>query len=298
VVRAIGDPVTRFREDKLRMLRAVRFAARFGYVISPPTAVAITGMATGIQEVSAERIRDELTKILTEGAAQRGFELLDSTGLLPVPAVLPEIAAMKGVEQPPQYHPEGDVWVHTLTMLAQLPTGCPLTLAWGVLLHDVGKPPTFKPPSGPNDRIRFDGHAEIGAVMAEAICKRLRFSNGDTAQIVALVANHMKFKDAAAMRPATMKRFVRLDLFPEHLELHRIDSLSSHRMLNNYDLVRRFIAETPPEEVRPPRLVTGADLKEMGFVAGPVFKEILAATEDALMWVKSNFEPRGEVAGH
>ena len=310
VIRAIGDPVLRFREDKLRMLRAVRFAARFGYVISPPTAVAITGMAAGIQGVSAERIRDELTKILTEGAAQRGFELLDATGLLAVPAVLPEIAAMRGVEQPPQYHPEGDVWVHTMMMLAQLPAGCPLTLAWGVLLHDVGKPPTFKPPTGPNDRIRFDGHAEIGAVMAEAICKRMRFSNDDTAQIVALVANHMKFKDAAAMRPATMKRFVRLDRFPEHLELHRLDCLSSHRMLQNYDLVRRFIAETPPEEVRPPRLLTGTDLKEMGFPAGPVFKVILTATEDAqldgrlrtreeaLSWVNSNFGPGSGSAGH
>ena len=310
VVRAIGDPVIRFREDKLRMLRAVRFAARLGYVISPPTAVAISGMAGYIQEVSAERIRDELTKILTEGAARRGFELLDATGLLGVPAVLPEIAAMKGVEQPPQYHPEGDVWVHTMIMLAELPAGCSPTLAWGVLLHDVGKPPTFKEPTGPSDRIRFDGHAEIGAVMAEAICKRLRFSNDDTAQIVALVANHMKFKDAAAMRPATMKRFVRLDRFPEHLELHRVDCLSSHRMLQNYDLVRRFIAETPPEEVRPPRLLTGNDLKEIGFRAGPVFKEILAATEDAqldgrlktreeaLAWVKSNFAPENEVIGN
>jgi poly(A) polymerase len=310
VVRAIGDPVIRFREDKLRMLRAVRFAARLGYVISPPTAVAISGMAGYIQDVSAERIRDELTKILTEGAARRGFELLDATGLLSVPLVLPEIAAMKGVEQPPQYHPEGDVWVHTMIMLAELPSGCSPTLAWGVLLHDVGKPPTFKPPTGPSDRIRFDGHAEIGAVMAEAICRRLRFSNDDTAQIVALVANHMKFKDAAAMRPATMKRFVRLDRFPEHLELHRVDCLSSHRMLQNYDLVRRFIAETPPEEVRPPRLLTGNDLKEMGFRAGPVFKEILAATEDAqldgrwktreeaLAWVKSNFVPESEAMGN
>ena len=309
VVRAIGDPVTRFHEDKLRMLRAVRFAARFGYVISPSTVVAITGMATGIQEVSAERIRDELTKILTEGAAQRGFELLDATGLLPVPAVLPEIAAMKGVEQPPQYHPEGDVWVHTMMMLALLPPGCSPTLAWGVLLHDVGKPPTFAPPVGPNGRIRFDGHAEIGAVMAEAICKRLRFSNDDTAQIVALVANHMTFKDVAKMRPATLKRFVRLDRFPEHLELHRADCLSSHRLLQNYDFVRRFIAETPPEEVRPPRLLTGTDLKDMGFTAGPRFKEILTATEDAqldgrlrtreeaLSWVRSNFAPGDAASG-
>jgi poly(A) polymerase len=306
VVRAIGDPVTRFREDKLRMLRAARFAARFGYVISQSTSVAITGMAAEIQQVSAERIRDELTKILTEGSARRGVELLDALGLLLV--VLPEVAATKGVEQPPQYHPEGDVWMHTRMMLEQMPAGCSPTLAWGVLLHDVGKPPTFAPPAGPNGRIRFDGHAEIGALMVEAICKRLRFSNSDAAQIVALVANHMKFKDAAAMRPATMKRFVRMDRFSEHLELHRVDCLSSHRMLNNYDLVTRFIAETPPEEVRPPRLLTGTDLKELGFRAGPVFREILAATEDAqldgrlrtreeaLAWVKSNFQPAGEDA--
>jgi poly(A) polymerase len=279
LIRAIGDPETRFAEDKLRMVRAVRFAARFGYTIEPRTLDAIKKLAPQINQVSAERLRDELTKILTEGAARRGFELLDQTGLLP--QLLPEVAAMKGVGQPPQYHPEGDVWVHTLIMLEKLEAGGSGTLAWGVLLHDVGKPPTFTPPDGPGGRIRFDGHDEIGTRMAEAICRRFRFSNEQTLQIMALVANHMRFKDVLKMRPATLKRFVRMDRFDEHLELHRVDCLSSHGSLENYDYARRFIAETPPEQVRPPRLLTGDDLKDMGFKPGPAFKEILEALEDA-----------------
>jgi poly(A) polymerase len=197
IIRAIGNPEDRFREDKLRMIRAVRFAALFRYAIESGTFVAITKLAPDIFQVSAERIRDELTKILTEGAARRGFELLDETKLLP--EILPEIARMKGVEQPPQFHPEGDVWIHTLMMIEQLKPGCSPTLAWGVLLHDVGKPPTFTPPSGPDGRIRFDRHVEVGAKMAEDICRRLRFSNDDTAQIVALVANHLRFKDVGHM---------------------------------------------------------------------------------------------------
>ena len=274
-----GSSEERFREDKLRMVRAVRFAARFGYVIEPATFRSHRKLAPEIHQVSAERIRDELTKLLTEGAARRGFELLDESRLLP--ELLPEIARMKGVEQPPQFHPEGDVWTHTLMMLEGLPAGCPLTLAWGVLLHDVGKPPTFTPPSGPNGRIRFDRHVEVGTRMAEEICRRLRFSNEDTDQIAALVANHLRFKDVPQMKPATLKRFVRLDRFDEHLELHRLDCMSSHRNLDNYDFVQKFLAETPPEEVSPPRLVTGDDLKNLGFAPGPQFKEILQAIEDA-----------------
>jgi poly(A) polymerase len=279
VIRAIGEPGRRFSEDKLRMLRAVRFAARFGYRIEPATFAAIQKLAPQIHQVSAERIREELTKILTEGAARRGFELLDETGLLA--QVLPEVAKLKGVEQPPQYHPEGDVWIHTRMMLEKLAAGAPATLAWGVLLHDIGKPTTFEPPSGPNGRIRFDGHAEIGTRMAEEIAERLRFSNEDTDQIAALVANHMRFKDVQAMKPATMKRFARLERFDEHLELHKYDCLSSHRNLDNYELMRKFLAETPPEEVAPPRLLTGGDLLGMGFPPGPRFKEILNAVEDA-----------------
>lgn len=286
VIRAIGQPEQRFAEDKLRMARAVRFAARFGYRIEPHTFAAIRAMAAQITQVSAERLRDELTRMLTEGAARRAFELLDETALLAV--VLPEVAPMKGVEQPPQFHPEGDVWIHTRLMLAGLAAGCSPTLAWGVLLHDVGKPPTFAPPNGPEGRIRFDGHVEVGTRMAEEICRRLRFSNDDTGQISALVANHLRFKDVPQMRLGKLKRFVRLPKFEEHLELHRLDCLSSHRNLDNYEFVQRFLAETPPEQVRPPRLITGEDLLAMGYRPGPAFKEILRAVEDAQLESKLN----------
>jgi poly(A) polymerase len=279
IIRAIGKPEERFREDKLRMIRAVRFAARFRYAIHAATFSAIVKLAADIGQVSAERVRDELTKMLTEGAARRGFELLDESRLLP--ELLPEIVAMKGVEQPPQFHPEGDVWTHTMMMIEQLAAGAPATLAWGVLLHDVGKPSTFSPPSGPGGRIRFDEHVEVGTVMADKICRRLRFSNDDTEQVAALVANHLRFKDVHRMKLATLKRFVRLPRFDEHLELHRLDCLSSHRNLEAYDFVRRFIAETPPEQVRPPRLLTGDDLMGLGFRPGPQFKEILGAIEEA-----------------
>jgi poly(A) polymerase len=279
IVRAIGDPQLRFAEDKLRMMRAVRFAARFGFRIEPETMAAAQGLAAQITQVSPERIREELTKLLTEGAARRGFELLDETRLLAV--VLPDIARMKGVEQPPQFHPEGDVWIHTRMMLEKLQPNCSPTLAWGVLLHDVGKPPTFAPAKGPGTRIRFDGHVEVGARMAEHICRSLRFSNEDTEQIETLVANHLRFKDVPQMRTATLKRFVRLPRFEEHLELHRLDCLASHGSLEAYNFVQRFLAETPPEKVYPPKLVTGDDLKDMGLVPGPRFREILLAVEEA-----------------
>ncbi|MGA9885342.1 MAG: CCA tRNA nucleotidyltransferase [Candidatus Acidiferrales bacterium] len=279
IIRAIGLAEDRFREDKLRMVRAVRFAARFHYAIEAQTVGAIKKLAPEIRQVSPERLRDELTKLLTEGSAGRGFELLDETGLLI--ELLPEIARMKGVEQPPQYHPEGDVWVHTLLMLEKLPVGCSPTLAWGVLLHDVGKPPTFTPPAGPGDRIRFNEHAEVGTRMAEDICRRFRFSNGVTEQIAALVANHMRFKDVPQMKPATLKRFVRLHDFEEHLTLHRLDCSSSHGNLENYDLVKQFLRETPPEQVRPPKLISGDDLIALGLRPGPEFKTILEAVEEA-----------------
>ena len=281
LVRAIGDPDRRFTEDKLRMLRAVRFAARFGYAIEPATLTAIRKHASEIHVVSAERIREELSKLLTEGAARWGFELLDETGLLR--QLLPEIVAMKGVPQPPQYHPEGDVWVHTLMMLEGLPRGVSSTLAWGVALHDVGKPPTFRPASMTGDRIRFDGHVDVGVPMAAEICRRLRFSNDDTDQICALVGNHMKFKDVAQMRESTLKRFVRLARFPEHLELHRLDCTASHGNLTAYETVQQFLATTPAEAIRPPRLLTGNDLLRMGYVPGPEFQKILTAVEDGQM---------------
>jgi tRNA nucleotidyltransferase/poly(A) polymerase len=279
VIRAIGDADRRFTEDKVRMLRAIRFAARFGFEIEHKTFAAIRRHAGAVTEVSAERIREELTKLLTEGSARAGFELLEKSWLLSI--VLPEIASMKGVQQPPQFHPEGDVWIHTLLMIEGLAAGTSPTLAWGVLLHDVGKPPTFKPISQTGDRIRFDGHVDVGVRMAEAICKRYRFSNEETEQIVALVENHMRFKDVDHMKSSTLKRFVRLPLFEEHMELHRLDCLSSNRNLESYEQVQRFLAETPAEQVRPQRVLSGNDLSQMGYSPGPLFREILRAVEDA-----------------
>lgn len=298
LIRCIGDPERRFTEDKLRMLRAVRFAARFGYHMEQKTSEAILNRAPEIHSVSAERIREELSKLLSEGAARRGFELLDKTGLLA--QVLPEISALKGVAQPPEYHPEGDVWTHTLLMLEGLPAEGPRTLAWGVLLHDVGKPVTFRPISVTGDRIRFDGHVEAGVSITEEICKRLKFSNEDSELIEALVANHMKFKDVGQMRKSTFKRFIRQPHFDEHLELHRLDCLASHRRLDAYDLVRKFLSDTPPEEVRPRRLLTGDDLHEMGYVPGPNYQIILQALEDAQLEgaLSSKAEARQYVERH
>ena len=276
IIRTIGDPEHRFAEDKLRMLRAVRFAARFEYKLDSKTLHAIQGLASQIRQVSRERVRDELTKMLTEGHAKRAFELLDQTGLLE--QVLPEISKMKGVEQPPQFHPEGDVFVHTLLLLEKLPAGSSPTLAWGALLHDVGKPPTFRVAP---DRIRFDGHVDIGVKMADEICHRLRFSGDDTKQILALVDNHMRFADVQRMNPSTLKKFLRLPGFDEHLELHRIDCLSSHGLLGSYEYAREKLQTMPPEEIRPKPLITGDDLISAGYEPGPRFKEILNAIEDA-----------------
>jgi poly(A) polymerase len=276
VIRAIGDPQRRFGEDKLRMLRAVRFAARFDYAIAPETLSAIRHLSEQIAQVSRERVREELTKMLTEGHARRAFETLDETRLLR--EVLPEISAMKGVEQPPQFHPEGDVFVHTLLLLAKLPAGCSLTLAWGALLHDVGKPPTFRVAP---DRIRFDGHVEVGVKMAAEICRRLRFSNDDTGQILALVDNHMRFGDVQRMKESTLKKFLRLPGFDEHMELHRIDCLSSNGITESYEYVREKLQTMPPEVIRPQPLITGQDLIDAGYEPGPLFKEILGAVEDA-----------------
>jgi len=276
IIRAIGDPKHRFGEDKLRMMRAVRFAARFGYVIEPATFAAIRALAPQIHQVSCERIRDELTRMLTEGHARRAFELLDETGLLR--EVLPEISAMKGVQQPPQFHPEGDVFVHTLLLLENLPQPCPETLAWGALLHDVGKPPTFRVAE---DRIRFDGHVDVGVKMAEEICGRLHFSNDQAEQIIALVHNHMRFGQVQQMSESTLKKFLRTPNFAEHLELHRLDAMAGNRIFTCYDFAREKAASIPQEAMRPTPLVTGDDLIAAGYEPGPRFREILSAVEDA-----------------
>ncbi len=276
IIRTIGNPQHRFAEDKLRMLRAVRFAARFEYTVERSTLAAIQPLADQIAVVSRERVRDELTRMLTEGHASKAFLLLDESGLLQF--VLPEISAMHGVEQPPEFHPEGDVFVHTLLLLDNLPQPCQPTLGWGALLHDVGKPATFRVAP---DRIRFDGHVDVGVKIAQDICRRLRFSNHDTEQILALVENHMRFADAMKMKESTLKKFMRLRDFDEHMALHRADCLASHGKLSTYEFIRQKQAEIPPEKMRPAPLVTGNDLIAAGHVPGPRFKEILSAVEDA-----------------
>ena len=274
VIRAIGDPAERFEEDHLRMLRAVRFAARFGFEIEAATLGAIRSLHSRIARVSSERIRDELVRILTEGGARRGFELLDVSELLN--DILPEVAAMKGIAQPPEFHPEGDVWTHTLIMLGGLEEPS-TTLALGVLLHDVGKPGTFRIA----DRIRFDGHVELGESLARDILNRLRFSNSDIDQVIGLIANHMRFSHVHQMRESTLKRMLRLNRFEEHLELHRLDCASSHGHLDNYEFAKAKFEQSPPEVLRPARLLTGDDLIRAGYPPGPEFSRMLELVEDA-----------------
>ncbi|MGC2658065.1 MAG: CCA tRNA nucleotidyltransferase [Bryobacteraceae bacterium] len=274
IVRAIGDARVRFEEDHLRMLRAVRFAARLHFRIEPVTMAAVQEQAPAIHRISAERTRDELIRILTEGDARRGLELLDESGLLT--EVLPEVKAYQGVAQPAEFHPEGDVWIHTLMMLAKLDRPS-VALAFGVLLHDVGKPPTFRVA----DRIRFDGHAEVGAQIAARILTRLKFSNDQIDQIVALVANHMRFKDVMQMRPSTLKRFLRRPDFEEHLELHRLDTQASNGYTAAYDFVRDQLGHLGEEELRPRRFINGKDLIEAGYQPGPLFSKALEAVETA-----------------
>jgi poly(A) polymerase len=274
VVRAVGDPRKRFEEDHLRQLRAVRFAARFQFNIDPGTMTAIRELKSSIHRTSAERIRDEVTKMLCEGAAKRAFELLDETGLLE--EILPEISAMKGVEQPPDYHPEGDVFTHTLLLLEQL-NGHPMTLAYGALLHDVGKPPT----KTVEDRIRFNAHDAVGAKIARSICNRFHMSNEETYEIVWLVAQHMRLGAIQQMREAKRKRFVREAGFPHLLELCRMDCMASHRDLGLVHWVEKYMASLKPEELRPTPLITGEDLIRLGYPPGPLFAEIKQAVEDA-----------------
>lgn len=275
LVRAIGRPDERFREDHLRLLRAVRFAARLNFQIEPETFAAIARNASRIAGVSADRVRDELSLMLTSLYPRQAFELMDRTGLLA--AILPEIKAMQGVEQPAEFHPEGDVWTHTMIMLEGLvePT---LTLALGVLLHDVGKPATFERAT---DRIRFNGHVEEGVRIAREILNRLRYSNETIEQVLALIANHMKFKDVPRMKESTVKRFIRMPGFDEHMALHRLDCLSSHGSLSNYEWIGRRREELPPEVLKPEPLIDGKDLIEAGYRPGPPFKALLHAVEEA-----------------
>jgi poly(A) polymerase len=281
LVRAIGEPGLRFEEDKLRMLRGVRFAARLGFEIQAETMRAMRRHAAKLGQVSAERVREELTRMLTEGGARRAFEILDESGLLE--RVLPEVARMKGVRQPPEYHPEGDVWMHTLMLLEQLPAGASCELAWGFLLHDVGKPATFQPPDPKQagDRIRFNGHVEVGVRMAEVLLERLRFSNESRARIVELIRHHMQFGDVKAMKESTLKRFVRMPHFEQHLALHRADCLAAHGKLGMWEFAKEAWERDEPATVRPAWLVTGKELIAAGYKPGVRFKEMLRTVEDA-----------------
>ncbi|MGQ0549861.1 MAG: CCA tRNA nucleotidyltransferase [Armatimonadota bacterium] len=298
VIRTVGDPTERFLEDRLRMLRAIRFAAELEFAIDPPTLDAITALAPQVAGVSAERIRDELVRLLVAPGRAAGVRLLESTGLLRV--VLPEVPAMRGVPQPPEFHPEGDVLTHTVLALEYLEEPSPV-LAMAVLLHDVGKPPTFSV----SDRIRFHNHPAVGAAMAEAICQRLRFSAADTRAIVTLVADHLRIGDLPAMRPGRAARFLRRAEIDDLLELHRVDCLASHRNLATYEWVvqaRRGMSAEPP-----PRLLTGDDLIALGYPPSPRFAEMLEAAEvaqaeeefttreEARAWIRARF-PEGEVS--
>lgn len=278
VIRTIGDPTERFEEDRLRLLRAVRFAARLGFRIDEVTEEAIRRMAGEITSVSWERIRDEVLKILTGPAPRRGFEMLQALGLLR--PILPEVAAMGGVPQPPGFHPEGDVLHHTLLLLENLPSRSMVT-ALGGLLHDIGKPPTYSE----TDRIRFNRHEIVGARMADDVCRRLRLSRREREEVVDLVARHMKFAFVKEMRESTLKRFLRKENFADHLALHKADCLASHGVLDNAEFceqkIQEFDASDREEALRPRPLVNGHDLIRWGFSPGPRFKEILTAVEDA-----------------
>ncbi len=299
LVRAIGDPAQRFAEDRLRLLRAVRFATVLDFEIEAATWEAIVRAADTIGEISAERIREELVRIFLSSHRARGWDLLDASGLMR--QILPELEAMKGCEQPPQFHPEGDVFQHTRLMLQLLPDEVSLPLVLSVLFHDIGKPPTSSVDE--EGRIRFNGHDRIGAEMTEALMQRLRFSRAEIDATVEAVRQHMVFKDVPNMRIARLKRFMARPTFVDELELHRVDCASSHGMLDNYEFLQRKREEFANEPIIPPPLVRGDDLIALGMKPGPRFGEILEAVEtrqlegglrdreEALAWVKKEYFP-------
>jgi len=269
-IRAIGDPVARFTEDRLRLFRALRFAVQLGFEIESSTWGALVSLAPESKVISPERVRDELVKIFISPNPARGLDLMHDSGLLAI--WIPELLEMRGCAQSPEHHPEGDVWVHTRLLLAHLKNPSPV-LAFSALLHDVGKPRTSKTES--NGRIRFFGHEGVGARMAEEILRRLRFSNDDIGAITACIANHMAFKDAPHMRVSTLKRMLARPTFSEELELHRIDCTSSHGQLDIHAFLQDKLSEFSQEEIKPKPLVTGHDLQELGAKPGPAMGKIL-----------------------
>lgn len=278
LVRTIGDPEERFGEDRLRMVRAVRFASCLGFELDGAALSAVRNEAAAISVVSGERIREELVKILTRRNPGNGLRLLSSSGLLR--HFLPEVECMHGVRQPPQFHPEGDVFEHTCLVMDMLygNTGGRYSeeLAVAALLHDVGKPPTYSE----SDRIRFNGHDRVGARMSEGICRRLRFSKKQIKRISELILEHLKFKDVFNMRKSTLKRFLSLPYFEEHMQMHLADCMASHGQTDAYDFIREKMEEYGREEIKPPPLLSGRDLIDLGYSPGPVFSEILGQVEE------------------
>ena len=297
VIRAIGEPNLRFQEDHLRLLRAIRFAARFDYEIEAETWNSIKSNASGISKISKERIRDELTKILLNENRVLGFDLLVESGLME--HIIPQILQLKGCEQPPQFHPEGDVFVHTRLMLSLLKDAPSIELVLSVLLHDIGKPATYSFDEEA-DRIRFNGHDKLGAEMSEQILRDLKFSNSIVEDVVQMVANHMTFKDVQKMRQSKLKRFMSRSTFNDEIELHRVDCLGSWGGLDNYDFLNKKMVEFANEPIIPQPLLTGKDLIELGWSPGPDLGQTLNSVQDmqlegklnskdeALDWVKSN----------
>lgn len=269
-IRAIGDPLARFTEDRLRLFRAIRFAVQLGFVIEPETWDALVRLAPESKTLAPERVRDELVKIFTSPDPARGLDLLHDSGL--VAAWIPELLEMRGCAQSPEHHPEGDVWVHTRLLLTHLKNPSPI-LAFSALLHDVGKPRTSR--TEPSGRIRFFGHEGVGARMAQEILRRLRFSNDEVEAVEACIANHMAFKDAPQMRVSTLKRLLARPTFSEELELHRIDCASSHGELDIHRFLAAKQAEFSKEEIKPRPLVTGHDLQELGVPPGPAMGKLL-----------------------
>lgn len=300
-LRAIGNPAERFAEDKLRLLRGVRLAAALDFTIESATWNALRAGAPAIRDVSAERIRDELVKIFASPRRVHGFDLLDASGLMA--AILPEMLPLQGCEQPPDFHPEGDVFVHTRLMLSLLPEEVSVPLVFAALFHDLGKPPTMQRDG--TGRIRFNGHESVSAQMTDKIMRRLRFSNDEIEATVEMVQNHMVFKDVQKMRVARLKRFMARPTFDDELELHRVDCLASHGMLDNFEFLKRRREDFANEPLIPPPLMTGHDLIAMGWKPGPKFKTVLDAVQvrqlegalrtrdQAISWVKKEFaEPR------
>ena len=277
LLRAIGDPMRRFEEDRLRLLRAVRFATVLGFEIEPETWRAVKVSAHLLPTVSAERIRDEFVKILLHPCRQRGFDLLVESGLMA--GILPEVLALKGVQQPPQWHPEGDVFVHTRLMLGLLPQDASLTLVLGVLLHDIAKPATFTVDE--DGRIRFNGHDKLGAVMAGEILRRMKFSNEVIEAVQTVVEHHMSFKDVTHMRQSTLKRMMARPTWSDELALHRVDCLGSNGMLDNYEFMVSKVREFSREPLIPRPLLSGHDLIALGWKAGKVMGQALSALQDA-----------------